>query len=119
LKRFAPACLAAIVLALLLAAPGASGAQRLSKAKADTAIEKKVRRVYRNQLDGRMVLSDCSRLSATKFDCVYDVFAELQDHIDAERYGDEIGDDGILWTGTGTVKLTKSGALRVRVTRPS
>ena len=119
MKRIALIVVSAFALGLPAATPAGPATKKLSKARADTAIEKKVRRVYRNKLDGRMVLSDCSRLSAKKFDCIYDVFAELQDQIEDERSGsDSIGPDGVLWTGTGSVKLKASGGLQVRVAMP-
>lgn len=101
------------------AGPTAQASARLTKARAETLIERKVKRIYHNRIAGRLVLADCRRITRRFYDCEYSVFKGFDDGFNEGLYGDEGGSRIYKYQGTGSVRRTRSGATLVRVSRPS
>lgn len=99
-------------------ASASAAAGRLSQAKAEVAIQKRVERQYRSTLDGRPVWADeCQRLSPRRVRCSWGAIANGDD-------GFEDGQDGdrdlemYRYTGVATATLTSLGNVVVIASRP-
>lgn len=96
----------------------ASAAKKLTRSRAQTALEKYVDRVYRSRVDGRPVIATCRRVSRRLFDCQYDVLRNGEDGFNDGLNGED-PDSPYKYSGYGTVRQAPSGALIVRASRPS
>jgi len=109
-----------IPLALLLTLALPTGAQALTRARAQRAIESRVRQQYYSRSRG--VLASCRKLTRTYFSCSYSTQISQQEAMDCGANAGLTGDDPsrvcpFERVGSGTVKQYRYGLL-VRVSRP-
>lgn len=109
---------ALLICAALLPVGDAQAAGKLSQAKAETAIQKRVERQFRSTLDGRPVWADeCQRLSLRRVRCTWGAIANGDDGFEDGQDGDR-DLDMYRYTGVATATLTSLGNVVVISSRP-
>jgi hypothetical protein len=98
---------------LTLALP--AQAQALKMGRAERAVEKRVYAKYPKKTDGKEVTADCRRASRRKADCTYSVSPRCRRNNSRTCFRSRLRE---YREGTGTVKRTRSGNLKVQVSRP-
>lgn len=112
------ACAVALLILTVGVTEADAAGSRLSEARAESAIQKRVERQYATTLDGRVVWADeCQRLSLRRVRCTWGAIANGDDGFEDGQDGDR-DLDLYRYTGTATATLTSLGNVVVISTRP-